>query len=163
MKRINHHLLRIFRILIVFLFFFAFAIFGLWVSGWFDEMVLSHSGYQEGSEAFRGGLYYNYMKGEEYDISIVFTSIDGIAKVQIYDINMDTKDLTGSVEQLMNQFTLVEEIEVTEPTTIEVELSQYPTNRCYYITVSGEKCQYEYEQSFTVWKSRWKKYLDELL
>ena len=156
MRKLNRHYLRVLKVFFVVIGILTLFFVGLWFSGWFSEEVTGLSGYQQGDEGSDGGMFVENRKDITYDIVVDFTEITGTARIQIYDTNCEQEELSGLVVDILEDSTLVAEIEVTEPQVVEIDLKQYPFNRCYYICVSGEAdSRYVYVRSFECRMTRW--------
>lgn len=168
MKKINHHFVRIGRILFAIGGIAALLVAGLWMCGWFDEWVHTAGGYYHGSDTVIRGSYHDNKKGERCDITYEIMEVTGDVWIRIYDINMTLEEYWDAyimgvetapayivLEEIKKQYTLVDEIEVTEPGYIELTWEDYPKNRCYYIEVTGaEGSTYDYIYTEEVWERR---------
>ena len=153
MKRLNRQNLFRYRFLLLIPLCAVLIIVVLWLSGWFDEMIHVGEGYQGGDETSDNGMFFENMKGEESSVSVEFSAIEGSATIMIYDTNCRPEEIMGySWEE---NATVVEEIVVTEPGITSFEMHQFPLNRFYFVTVSGDDTsQYEYMMSCVDRRSR---------
>lgn len=159
MKRLNRHFMKRFRFLLLLPIAAILVFCALWFSGWFEEMLYIGQGYQGGTEESSGGLCFRNIKDERKDFSIEFRSVEGTAYVKIYDIG--GKPEPGLIDD--SGYVEIDSIEVTEPTTVEFNTTQYPENVYCVVRVEAEEgARYEFMMSFDAWRSRGRDILIEL-